>query len=234
MPVGDRTDLRILDDIALLHRRGLTPTQIHRELERKIDKTKSRGSVGLSTVKRTVKKLANKPVSGATTGATAELQEWCFMSDDTGEPGIVLDTLRTLIEQTEGRVTEISMEEARALVRVSSIAPDLSPFDWWRLAVLYIGRRDAGESVSDIDAMLAFAPWRHGNAEGRRRYDRARAEGWLPPWQPVLLEALQGSSVSNPVSYDARSTTVRRRTLIPPDCSDQDVADAGESSRTAV
>jgi hypothetical protein len=111
---------------------------------------------------------------------------WSFADDNTGEPAMVLETLAAVIDYTSGAVTSFEVAEAEFIARLGRAFPDLPPLDRWQIAILYVVRLERGKPTDDIDAYLAFAPWRPWSheEEGIDRhevYDRAQHLGWVPP-----------------------------------------------------
>jgi len=76
-----------------------------------------------------------------------------------------------MIRTTASGITRISCENAARVVRLRRAAPDLPLFTIWILAVEYQERDRAKESTTDLDALLALAPWR-SELEEWKDYDR--------------------------------------------------------------
>ena len=101
----------------------------------------------------------------------------------------VLRALAEIIERTEGRIRSVSVAEAERITRLDRLAPDLIPLDLWGLARVY-GTREADEApTDDLDAYLAFGPWR--GVEERLRYQAAVDAGWIRPI-PTMVRMLLG------------------------------------------
>jgi hypothetical protein len=79
--------------------------------------------------------------------------------------------------ETDGRVSEISIETESWLLTVHEVAPDLDPVSAHRVARLYQVRTNQGRDTGYIDAWLGFAPWRSDDAAAR--YEAAMAAGWI-------------------------------------------------------
>jgi hypothetical protein len=120
---------------------------------------------------------------------------WSLGDAKDGEAQIVLPVLRAYLNLTalrevrEERDHFITRAEARWIVRVSRAAPELHPFDVYRLARAYLARESRAEPTYDLDALLAFTPWDEtprSNSHGveytmRQVYQRGVAGGTIPP-----------------------------------------------------
>ncbi len=90
----------------------------------------------------------------------------------------MLAVLRSVILETRGRVKHLTSAEAERITKVHAVAPDLDPWQQYRLARAYILRSvQHDQPTDDLDALLAFAPWR--STEARKCYDDARAAGYV-------------------------------------------------------
>jgi hypothetical protein len=161
---------------------GRTPTQIVNELDERAYRTSGDVrlpySVSLSNVKRIVSDLQREE-------DTSGSGPWTFLDDDTGAPSIVLETLAQVVAYTNGQKTSFDVPEARVVARIGKAFPDLPILGRWKLAVLYVVRRELGKRSDDLDQFLAFAPWRDpiaGEPMNRlAEYFRAQLLGWIPP-----------------------------------------------------
>ncbi len=109
------------------------------------------------TVQAMVREIRSRPQSGP-------WRPWGVEPDDAA---VVLGALAELMNESAGRVTEISQEDADWIIRLSRAgAGDLPPAVLHDLAIQYQLRGTA--STSDLDALIAFAPWRSEGAF--RRY----------------------------------------------------------------
>jgi len=91
---------------------------------------------------------------------------------------LVLDVLIVLMQHT--RLPHgITRAQAQWLLWVRQAAPDLTPVDAWLLALLYLAReRSSAPEYADLDAVLAFAPWR--SEQARSAYFLAVREKRIP------------------------------------------------------
>lgn len=148
--------------------KGRTASGIHKFLERHQEELGLPGPLpDVRTIQRRVKELAPADPS----------EPWDLLTDETGDPRLILDTLEAVIRETEGRVGTISREVAEALMRLSRAAPDLEPRQRWVLANRYVERRERDETTEDLDALLAFTPWR--SDEHDDKYIQALTSGWI-------------------------------------------------------
>lgn len=159
-----RIDGDIRELIEALALRGWTPASIHRHLTRQ-PKFRSRAP-SARTIQRIVKALSPHDPSGP----------WSLGDDDV-DAALVLPTLATVIEETDGRKLQLTRAEVSWVARIRRVAPDLEPWDAYVVAVQYMLCLEYGDSTTELDAWLAFAPWREG--PGRERYQAAIARGHL-------------------------------------------------------
>ena len=126
----------------------------------------------LRTVQDVVNELRGLDTSGSWTIADAR---------DGEEARLVLETLAAVIEATEGKRREITRGEAAWVIRIRRAAPDLHPWEAFRLARTYLRLEERGEPSGFLDAFLAFAPWR--SPEHFERTKAAIRKGWLPAYR---------------------------------------------------
>lgn len=162
-----------IEDLAL--NSTWTPSQIERELlkeEQFKNEDRETGTrlPSLRTIQTIVKEVRQLDLSGRW-----ELPD----ADADGGAALVLDVLAAVIEETKGRRQYLTKMEAAWVIRIRRAAPDLPPsFDTYRLARLYMTREHWQMPSPDLDALLAFAPWR--SEERRQAYVRALQEEWIP------------------------------------------------------
>jgi len=157
---------------------GLTPTNVYRELE-----SDERFSDRLPS-KRTVVRRAKEAQTADTSGA------WSIETDETDNPGAVLDVLSAVISFTQGRIRSISTAEATWIVHIREVRPDAPTMDTYLLARFYLVREAKEAAYADLDMYLAFAPWR-GEAH-ESRYREAVKAGWVQE-APLTLGGLVNS-----------------------------------------
>ncbi len=117
-------------------------------------------------------------------------------ADDDAE--LVLSVLHAVIERTEGRCSHFTLAEAEIISQIHRAAPDLSPWDVYEQARLYLAAdaREDGEAIKGLEAHLAYAPWR--SPEHSDRWGRAQRLGWVPgPRQIVAFDSGEGSESVN-------------------------------------
>lgn len=154
-----------------------TAKQIHNQL---VEDFADRGMdiPALRTVQDRVKKLRVPDTSG----------RWAFAEAEPGEAGPVLETVAAVIEQTAGRVRQVTRTEAAWINRLAIARPTLPPYERWFLARFYLTRSANNDPVGDLDSYLAFAPWE--SPEARERYVTAIEEGWIQAGPTTLHSAL--------------------------------------------
>jgi hypothetical protein len=172
---------------------GWTPAQISKELHRQ---EQFMGRVPEDrTIQRRVAALQARDASGA----------WSVADATTRDARLILDTLAAVIEHTAGRVLSLTRSEAAWVARIYHAAPELHPLWRWRLARLYRLREAHHESVADLDAMLAFAPWREG---AKQRYDKAVRAGWVA-FPPRVASGAEATPAADLIDVDALLTADR-------------------------
>ncbi len=94
---------------------------------------------------------------------------WSAAKSSTAEEAkAILAVLAAVLQETQGRVTFFTQEEAQTISVLREAAEGLSGWNLYRLAREYIDRRD--QSTDDLDAFLALGAW---HEENWRRYGRA-------------------------------------------------------------
>jgi len=120
------------------------------------------------TVQDLVAEIRARPRSGP-------WQPWGVEPDDAA---VVLGALAELMRMSLGMTTEISQEDAKWIIRLSRAgAGDLPPGYLHDLAIEYQLRGEA--DTSDLDALIAFAPWRSERSFQRYR-DARQPIGAIP------------------------------------------------------
>lgn len=142
---------------------GWTPPEI-REALRGIPQFNGRVPT-LRTVQRIAKEFVPSDESGP----------WTFNEADPDDAALVLPVLAEVIERTKGHRTEMTRAVAEKVARIRRVAPDLHLWVAYSLAVAYLAKE--GTKTDDLDAFLAFAPWR--GDENMKRHQHAVQEGWV-------------------------------------------------------
>lgn len=178
-----RLDLSVERQIAALAASGCSAPAIHRELER-LDRAGELGGrlPGLRTVQRRLDDMAPHDPS----------DPWTFGEMDGEDARLVLDALAAAVNRTDGRIRAVSKAEADLIVKVARAAPDLPAAYQWRIARMYAARRSNAAPTDDLDALLAFAPWRDNPDNPAERYRRAVNEGWIVEAPETILGSLAG------------------------------------------
>lgn len=156
----------IMDAIDAYADEGWSPAQIHRELGKRAEFASR-----LPTLRTVQRYVSDRPYDPSGT--------WSLEQAQPDELETLLPILAAVIERTEGRLTYLTNTEAQWLTRLGRVAADLGEWMLYRLARMYIRRKDAGEATDDLDAYLAFAPWR--GPESERRYSEIWGAGKIPP-----------------------------------------------------
>jgi len=149
-----RIDADILATINYDAVRGMTPSQIQRELARDMA---LRGRMPtLRTIQRIVADTIGRDDSG----------EW-HLAPEGPDPAAVLWVLAASLR--DGWKVPISEAEAGWLRTIHRAAPELGPLTVRYLARLYLAAAARGEPTTLLDAALAIGPWR--GASEREAYD---------------------------------------------------------------
>ena len=93
---------------------------------------------------------------------TEDSGRWSVADSPSDMAKLVLPALDAVITKTDGRRYFLTINEAKWIAKLCTIAPDLPPWTAYRLArlyILYTYRGDTGASTSDLDMYLAYAPW---------------------------------------------------------------------------
>ena len=154
-----RTDIEVTEKIKELSDRGYAATQIHDHLVSS-DVFADRAPA-IRTVRRILVGRANK--------GSVKVKFWSAAKSSTAEEAkAILAVLAAVLQETQGRVTFFTQEEAQTISVLREAAEGLSGWNLYRLAREYIDRRD--QSTDDLDAFLALGAW---HEENWRRYGRA-------------------------------------------------------------
>ena len=90
---------------------------------------------------------------------------------------LVLETLGAIIRDT-GEGWTFTRAQAKWVLWVRQVVPDLDPMNAWLAALHYLAReRSSAPDYVNLDAFLAFAPWRSEKA--RSAYDDAVKAGGI-------------------------------------------------------
>ena len=124
---------------------------------------------------------------------------WSPSGGSTAASGqFILSVLKEVIARYEGRLW-ITLAEAEILDRIHRAAPDLPLQPAFRLAQLYVQRRGAEVATTDLDALLAFAPWRADESgavgDAWRQYVLVLGTG-IPPAPISLVRPLIAASIA--------------------------------------
>lgn len=149
--------------------KGLSPAAIERDLQDRAGKGEfpAEWIPSRRTIERDVNEIQPPDPSGL----------WAFSPAEGEDATFVLTTLATVIYQTGGRVARLGNRTADWVQAIHAVAPDLDPWNVFVLARMYEARGERNLDVDDLDAWLAFGPWR--GAEAASRYGEAVSKGWL-------------------------------------------------------
>jgi hypothetical protein len=166
----------IQDAIEGMADEGYAPAQIEKELHGERYEHLPRPLPVLRTIQRIVKE--RQP---------GDSDPWFLDKSLEVDPVSAIDVLTQVIITTGGKVMALSGDEAKWITRLRDLSPDLPSWATYRLARLYITRRaEKAATGFDLDAFLAFAPWR--NPQQAINYRDAIKAGRIAPPPPFLAE----------------------------------------------
>lgn len=102
---------------------------------------------------------------------------WAFTEEVDTDPR-VLSVLAAVIDRTEGRKQFLTQREASWVGSLAKVATGLEDWPLFRLATEYVYRRTHERDTRDLDAYLAYGPWR--GTSDLNRYWGALALGYIP------------------------------------------------------
>lgn len=108
---------------------------------------------------------------------TADLSDPWTPASAAGNLAAISEVLGEVIDRTDARVHRLSEGEAEWVERVHGIAPDAPPWQTYLLAREYVLRTGKGEPTTDLDGLLALAPWRRKQL-GWQRYKGLVEQGF--------------------------------------------------------
>lgn len=182
--VRDRTPGPIEEAIIDLTLRGYTPVQIAGVLPGEVRKIAKREGWKSSKVPhlRTIQRIARRVKPSDQSGL------WRIDDSAPAAARHVLDFLALAITESEGRVTTVTRMEAEWIARFREVGPPMSFEQTARLLSVYGDRRERETTTADIDAFIAFAPWRSRRAAAL--YMTAVVRGQVPLAPAWLAETV--------------------------------------------
>ena len=164
---------RVLERINDLAAGEMSAEVIHRQLEMEAKSGKADFKEDDVPSRRTIHNIVAETTPKDSSG------RWSLADTRGDEAELVLPVLQEVIEHTEGRVCELTMDEAKWIAAVHRVVREgLSLWNIYLLAREYQLLSGRGESTAGADAYLAFAPWR--SVEGALRYLDALKKGTIP------------------------------------------------------
>jgi hypothetical protein len=176
----------IEDAITSLEKDGWGPAQIHRHL------SNTKAFEGRVPSERTVQRIVSEFRSRDRSGA------WTMEDGTPEEAAAVFTFLAPIIHRTRGRVQSLSKAQVSYLVKILAVCTKIPPDMAFFVASQYVNRTAAQEPVDDLDAYLAFQPWR--GKENSAAYYRAIDSGWIRPIPSVFIIDDDGNVTATPES----------------------------------
>lgn len=136
---------------------------------------------------------------------TDPTEAWSLADAEPGDPltRVLLDIKADVISRTRGRAKDITRGEASWVGRLLDAAPSLPPQVLHRMAQAYLRAQERSEPVSELDAILALAPW--SSPAHQERYLQAIDESWLDedPLRSLWLAAflLGPAAIPRQIAY---------------------------------
>jgi hypothetical protein len=112
---------------------------------------------------------------------------WVMSLADPAEIALVPPVVADLITATTGAIRGVTVNEARQITAIRLGAPDLPLQTTYFLAREYVVRGEQARDTTDLDLILAFAPWR-SDADATR-WESAIQNDWVPE-PPAFLHEL--------------------------------------------
>ena len=95
----------------------------------------------------------------------SQSRPWRLRDADADDAAVILGVLADQMYTSGGKITEISQVDAEWIIRLSYAGVgDLPPGFLYSLAITYQLREETDAATSDLDALIAFAPWRNETA----------------------------------------------------------------------
>ena len=91
-------------------------------------------------------------------------EPWALADADADDAAILMPMVTEMIDESAGGYPQISKHLAEWMVHIARAAPLTPPAVVRYLANLYLRRQSFTEPTDDLDAFLAFAPWRSEKA----------------------------------------------------------------------
>ena len=153
MAPRQRIDIDVQREIERLALSGWGAAQIEHDIRERDDELSARLPT-LRTIQRIVKALTPEDTSDT----------WTLLESEPEHIGAVLEVLAAMVRWTGGQKTSFTKAEARWIIAVRNAASDLPPREVYTLGKLYLLREGQKRTSPDLDALLAFAPWRGSGA----------------------------------------------------------------------
>lgn len=167
----------VLKRIAELVPTGASASRIRDQLENEALKGQAQFSVTeiprLRTVQNIVADLRPREPSGS----------WSLADADTDEAALVMPVWREVVEHSEGKISHLTTAEAKWIVRIRRVAPELYPegLSFWNIYLLareYVLLIEQKKPTTGPDTYLAYAPWE--TLEAALRYEEAVRKKRIP------------------------------------------------------
>jgi len=169
---------KVLERINDLAAGEMSADAIHRQLELEAKSGEAGFDADDVPSRRTIHNIVAESTPKDSSGP------WSLADAQGDEAELVMPVLQELVEHTEGRVCQLTRDEAKWIAAVHRVVRE-GPSLWniYLLAREYQLLSGRGESTAGADAYLAFAPW--SSAEAALRYADALNKGRIP-WLRIV------------------------------------------------
>jgi hypothetical protein len=180
-PVGGRERTAAAIETLIVNKSliGWTPVQIERDLKHLVA-TDPRWKGIKVPVLRTIQRIHKRAQP------SYDSEPWAVEDADPSDARVVLDYLADAVEVTTGRVAEITRGEAEWVARLRALGSPLPFPELRRLISTYRDRLERGIDTGDLDAFLAYQPWR--SRDDCRRYATLVIRGVVYPVPQWLVQ----------------------------------------------
>ncbi len=110
---------------------------------------------------------------------------WDWTKDDADVIRLVLDTLREVNIQTQGRIQTFTKLQAERIYTIRSAFPDINPMYAYMIAATMTGNTGGSDRIDNVTGFLMYQPWQDDN--GQKQYWNAIKQGWVPKGPPLAL-----------------------------------------------
>jgi hypothetical protein len=143
-------------------------------------------------------------------------EPWSWADADGPDAVLMLSMFTEMIDDSAGSYPRISRDLAHWMIRIRRAAePSLPAGNVAYFATLYLRRQRSGEPTDDLDAFLAFAPWR--SAQATRVYQLACKRKAVRPLTGMMGLHPSAGQPASPELAALQDDLARRLVVAPSD-----------------